>query len=406
MRMREGQMSDADWLKRTSAAFRLTIASSWLAPELWHDRQESAVHEAMGGGVDWEEYLRLVDRHRTPAVSWAALKRVSRLAVPEPVQRELQGRSEACRMQAVGHALLLAEVLKGFNGDGIAGMPMKGPLLSQELYGDIGLRQSRDVDIMVEPQDVLRAQACLQKLGWHADASSFPMSPRQREAQLRHEHHIAYVRPHGACCLELHWRAIWDAPDDSSRRWARSVACCWRGYSYQAMNPIDQALYLCSHGSDHRWFRAKWLGDMARMSASGLVDWEAALEEARRTNQERPVLVCLRLLREVHGFPVPAAPASARELPSFLIDRAVVELTAAPEPKQTSILFRLLKARYDRLLRPQSTWKSLAALAYSRPDFRVLHLPDSLFWAYAPLRPFLWVWRRLLRGSPVTTSGK
>jgi hypothetical protein len=145
---------------------------------------------------------------------------------------------------------------------------------------------------------------------------------------------------------------------------------------------------------------------MARMSASGLVDWEAALEEARRTNQERPVLVCLRLLREVHGFPVPAAPASARELPSFLIDRAVVELTAAPEPKQTSILFRLLKARYDRLLRPQSTWKSLAALAYSRPDFRVLRLPDSLFWAYAPLRPFLWVWRRLLRGSPVTTSGK
>ena len=404
-------MSDADWLKRASPAFRLTIATSWLAPDVWHDQQEQTIQEAVGARVDWAEYLRLVDRHRTPAVSWAALKRAPGLDLPERVQRELQRRSDACRMRAVGHALLLADVLKGFNGDGIAAMPMKGPLLSLELYGDIGLRQSRDLDIMVAPQDVLRAQACLEKLGWRTDASSFPMSPRQREAQLRHEHHIVYVRPQGTCQLELHWRTLWDTADDSSRRWERSVDCSWRGYSYRAMNREDMALYLCSHGGDHAWFRAKWLGDMACMSAKKLVDWEAALKEARGSNQERPLLVCLRLLNAAYGLPLPSSAASARELPSFLIDGAVIDLTAAPEPEPMSPLRRLRrrirKVRYDRLLRPQASWrKGLAALSYSRQDFRVLRLPDGLFWVYAPLRPFLWVWRRLLGGEPAKPSSK
>ena len=38
--------------------------------------RRQAIREAIGAGLDWMEYLRLVDRHRTPALSWAALGRV------------------------------------------------------------------------------------------------------------------------------------------------------------------------------------------------------------------------------------------------------------------------------------------------------------------------------------------
>jgi hypothetical protein len=38
---------------------------------------------------------------------------------------------------------------------------MKGPILSLELYGDVGLRQSHDLDLMVKPQDDLSQGASL-----------------------------------------------------------------------------------------------------------------------------------------------------------------------------------------------------------------------------------------------------
>src|ERR1035437_6436605 len=102
------------------------------------------------------EYLRLVDRHRTPALSWAALKRVPGLEIPDEARQQLQKRSEACRRKAVKHSMLLAGVLKSFHRAGIPVMTLKGPLLSLELYGDVGLRQSHDLDLMVKPADLAR----------------------------------------------------------------------------------------------------------------------------------------------------------------------------------------------------------------------------------------------------------
>ena len=405
-------MPETSWLQSASPAFRLMIATSWLAPASWQDKQEEAIRETIGAGVDWMEYIRLVDRHRTPALSWAALKRVPGLQIPEPARQELQKRSDACRMQAVRHCLLLAGVLKNFNRAGIPVMTMKGPILSSELYGDVGLRQSHDLDLAVTLEDLPRAQACLEKMGWRLDSTWFPLSPRQWESLLRHEWHLSYVHPHGASLLELHWRNPSEPPGPISARWARSFLSVWQGYFLQAMNPIDMVLYLCSHGAggEHAWIRAKWLGDLAGIHAEGQVDWEAALGEAWRTGQERALLASLRLLDLVYGLPLPGLPGDPwKDLPSLLIERPLHNLKAYEEPvtviSAASLINRLRMSRYERLLLSRKAWRArLSRLFYRREDFRMLRLPDGLFWAYVPLHPILWVWRRVLRRRPASSG--
>jgi hypothetical protein len=399
-------MPEASWLQSATPAFRLMIATSWLAPATWQDKQEKAIREAIevsGAGVDWMEYIRLVDRHRTPAMSWAALKRVSGLQIPEPAKQELQKRSDACRLQAVRHCLLLAEALKGFNHAGIPVMTLKGPILSSELYGDVGLRHSHDLDLAVTPEDLAKAQACLQNMGWRMESTWFPLTPRQWEGFLRHEWHLLFLHPNGDCFLELHWRTRWEFKGQTNDRWARSISKVWQGSSHIAMSPIDQVLYLCSHGGSHEWFRAKWLGDLARIHAEGRVDWQAVLDQASKTGQERALLACLRLLQDVYGLPVPDFPGNPwKNLPSFLIARPLDALKTSEVPVEYGALALVLKLfrriRYERLAVPQKTWwDQFAELAYRREDFRVLHLPDRLYWAYAPLHPILWLWRRVLR---------
>jgi hypothetical protein len=172
------------------------------------------------------------------------------------------------------------------------------------------------------------------------------------------------------------------------------------------MYPITQVLYLCNHGGRHGWFRAKWLGDMARIHVQGQINWVQALSDAQRTKQETFLLASLRLLEQVYGLPMPNLPETARDyMPSLLIDNPLRALKAFEEPDKRSGAasfrdgFRML--RYIWLTHPHRTWRdTLAELAYCREDFRVLRLPDSLFWAYVPLRPVLWFWRRVIRRRP------
>jgi hypothetical protein len=400
-------MRKDSWLQGTTPAFRLMIATSWLAPDAWRDTQEHAIREAFEAGPNWEEYLRWVDRHRTPALSWAALKRVPGLELPVHAKRELQKRSDASRMKAVRHAHQLALALQALNRDGIPAMPLKGPVLSSDLYGDIGLRHSIDIDVEIALKDMTKARACLKDLGYILESTYFSMTSRQEERFLLREYHLGFVPSQGGALLEVHWRNQWDTPEQTAAQWSRSIPSVWQGCSYRAMNLIDQVLLLCSHGGEHAWCRAKWLGDLARIYTDGNVDWEAALEEAREFDQQRPLLAGLRLLKILYGFPLPKLPPSAwKGVHGFLIEEPLRHLMIVEEPKARSTVAKLRdgihKSRYDRHLWTTTTWRqTLAELAYHREDFRTLPLPDSLFWAYTPLRPILWAWRKVWPGKVV-----
>jgi hypothetical protein len=167
------------------------------------------------------------------------------------------------------------------------------------------------------------------------------------------------------------------------------------------MSQADLAIYLCHHGSSHQWFRAKWLGDLARLYCNGQVDWAEVLTRACLVGEERPVLLGLQLLGDYYGITFHRAPHSlAMSLPDSLARSAVRALRNRQEPVERTTWERIKENvrtyGYNRMLWPHGSWWGIA-FVYSRLDFRVLSLPDEFFWLYAPLRPFLWLWRR--RGS-------
>ena len=392
-------MNRSSWLEQTRPAFRLMIATSWLAPDSWRHNQDNAIREAIEAEPNWKEYLSLVDRHRTSALSWASISRVPGTTVPEFAGQELQRRSDASRMTAVEHCLLLADALKRFNRAGIPVMPLKGQILSFTLYGDVGLRETLDMDLEVPREDLGRAEDCLVSKGWHLEETFFSMSPRQWDSFLENEQHINFIHIRTGRMLELHWRNQWETPDATRARWARSVSSTWQGCSIRAMDPCDMTLYLCCHGGLHEWFRAKWLGDLARAHSLGLLDWNAAWEEAQRLRETRVLMAGIYLLEQVYGLPRPDLPAQAwQESSPRLIAAPFQALINSDEPldrvSPAKLRNRIRRSRYERLLWPAKSWRdSFSELFYGREDFRTLPLPDGFFWAYKPLRPVLWLWR-------------
>ena len=391
-------MIDRGWLESASAAFRLLVSTSWLATDSYRVSQEDRIRAAISAKPDWDEYLFLVDRHRTPALSWAALSRVPAIAIPEAARLQLQKRSDACRLQALQYTSQFVQILKQLNRAHIAAMPLKGPILSFDLYGDPCLRHFRDLDLAVAEDDLEKARTCLESAGWNLEPGFVSLSPRQWASCLSNEYEMVFTHCATACTLELQWRNKWESREATDTRWKRSAESDWRGYSIRIMHPGDLVLYLCAHGGHHAWFRAKWIGDLARAHASGLLDWNSAFGQARRSRQERILLAAASLLQILYGLDVPASTENFATIAPLLTEMPLQALTNPKVPEYrtdlASLRYRLRITRYESMLAPRESWRQIInQLFHCRDDFNTFPLPDSLFWAYKPLRPILWFLR-------------
>lgn len=394
---------NSDWLHRTSPAFRLMIATSWLAPAPWQPLQEEAIRLAVDAQPDWREYILLVDRHRTPALSCAALNRVPGISIPAQANDALQFRGQSCRVHALKLCMQLADALRLLNAAGIPAIPLKGQILSQQLYGDIGLRHAKDIDLEVPREQIARARQCLSNAGWQLQSSFFPMTPRQWQSFLNHEHSLDFTHQSSGYTLELHWNSQWETPEEAHARWARSTPATWQGCSIRNMHPADRTLYLCCHGGSHLWFRAKWIGDIARAHTLDLLDWDSTWKLAQDSGHANVLASTLALLQNLYNLPIPGFVQPNQANPaSQLVTLPLQALENPNEPIQqiglAKSLQRIRLDRYRRILWPRKNRRNgFTDLFYARQDFKAVPLPDPLFWLYKPLRPILWLPRWIRR---------
>ena len=135
-------------------------------------------------------------------------------------------------------------------------------------------------------------------MGWRRGAEYSALSPRQWEDNFQHKLHVGYAHLRHGSELELHWR--WYSSKSTEPYWARRRTTELPGFSYQAMSNADLAVCLCSHGGSHPWFRATWLGDLARLHCNNRLDRTDALVQARTMGGA--ACVSLQLLRSAEAY--------------------------------------------------------------------------------------------------------
>ena len=149
--------------------FRLLAACSWVAPVALEQAQAEKITSLCNVGVDWDTFISLVRRHGVPSLAYAALGRHAGDRIPLDVLENLQKRNSRGRRQALFQAANLVRLIKLFSGQGIDVIPLKGVYLSHQLYGDLGMRYSVDLDIAVKPAEVDQAEKLLVAEGYYCD---------------------------------------------------------------------------------------------------------------------------------------------------------------------------------------------------------------------------------------------
>ena len=386
--------------------FRLLLCCSYI-PETTqaslHFQKITALCSATGSdSIDWDIFLELVDRHHIPILAHTLLRSHAWEFVPEPIKEKLRERQTRRRLKALNHSAELVRLARLFSLNGIELISLKGPLLSSDLYGDPGLRQSRDLDVMVKPEDLDRADAVLLNEGYRRTLPDFDLTGKQRAVLLFAIPHYTYTHAERRIELELHWKLDRWTLEQVEELWRHSRPGEWFGTCFRRLSEEMLLLVLCDHGSHHQWRRIKWLGDAGAMfSKCSKMDWKHLIEIAERLDLERSLFLTVLLLHLTYEMPIDESLWAFIKKDKKLIRSAIQSLRAMSESDEEynkyNIFNELKMELYSNNLKRKLPFGYyLNRFFFDIDTWKSVEIPDSMFWVYPFLRFPMWFKRYYL----------
>ena len=197
----------------------------------------------------WKLFSDLVIRHGIAALVW---QNITDLGLSEAAPEQERSMLENIRFKTIARVSYItseaAEVVTELEKEGIRALLLKGLALEHTVYGSRGLRQMSDADLLVAPEDALRAQDILIKAGF----ISRPMkSPLYRHIILDLGNHLPELHRRGIS-VDLHHRLF--GPEGRAivrRALEKPEAMTVAGRTYYVLPPGIALLGLVNHIFKH-----------------------------------------------------------------------------------------------------------------------------------------------------------
>ncbi|WP_223546365.1 nucleotidyltransferase domain-containing protein [Priestia aryabhattai] len=347
--------------------------------------------------INWSYFLKLVKHHRVCPLVYLKLKDTPD-AVPSNVIEALfqEYKKNTFKMlQLTGEMETLDKV---FKENDIETLCLKGPPVAYDLFGDISLRMSKDLDILVREEELEKAESILFSLGYEKEEISTVLN----EIKWRH-HHIAYYHPNKKIQVEVHWRL---QPRPMKRAsfeelWSRKRESQVTKHPISFMGKEDLLLYLISHGARHGWSRLRWLKDIDQIVRKKDINYKYFSELAIKHQQKHLVGQAFQLAHLFFQTPVHkelqsivntkrANQLGGKALP-FIKEMIQFHVHSQPKSLEKSYKNYLFSIKTKR----QKCYFLIISFYPNSLDERTFRLPKSLYFLYFLLRPFLWSWRKL-----------
>ena len=286
---------------------------------------------------EWRGLLDLAARqHVRPLLLRSLSAEHLRDAVPPAPRQALADSCTTIARRNLAHHAELARLIDTLTVDGIPAILLKGAHVSTALYGDVGLREMGDLDLLVRPEHLERATSLVLGLGY-APARPFSIAV---DRAVSHHVSVLFRPPHFH--VELHWNLTEPRQPyaiDPSELWERAVPVGMTNRGARGLANEDLLLHLCLHVShQHRFeFGLRSLCDLAALLArhGDALDWPAVSERAERWRWIRGVRLALQLSQDLFGARLPPRGQEALQLgrlPADLVAAATLQLLDGDDP--------------------------------------------------------------------------
>jgi hypothetical protein len=255
-------------------------------------------------GVDWDGLFAACRRHGLLPLVNRALRQLPGELCPEPHRERFRVAAAAVTLRSLQLHTELRRLLVLLDDARIPAIPFKGPILAEQAYGDAGIRDFVDLDLLVPQLQVAAAIAVLAEAGYRQPAAC---GRRDWQTLLSTTNEIALQHASQPWLVEVHW--------DFAKPWFClnfPLETLWadgeRGVHQPRLDAINTLLQLCIHGTSHYWDKLKWVVDVERfVRSTPELDWHRLWLRAEQARCTRALLLGLALAHSHLGLSLPVA---------------------------------------------------------------------------------------------------
>ncbi|MGI6686524.1 MAG: nucleotidyltransferase family protein [Bacillota bacterium] len=358
--------------------------------------------------VDWDLFLKMTWHHRVFPMVYKTLSNLKIQSISPHVMHFLKLKYEENTIRSIGLTGEMIRILRIFQEKGISTLVLKGAPLAQKIYGDVSLRMSKDIDLLVPLKDLEKAENILREEGYEQRTRGISFTPRQTKVYLNKYHHNLYLHQERGTCLELHWKMHQiDLRFSTFSRDKDLGTVEISGFSVPVLPDEEWFLYLVVHGGSHKWERLRWLIDMEKFLLVTEVDWDKIMRLAECAGMKILVHQTFLLLDQLFHVDLPdkileaaIKDKKAVRLAEEVIDCLISRAKEAPKEIGFSYWKSFIETHGYRF-RIRSGWKLKFSYLHSliqpiERDFKLIALPDPLYPLYYFIRPMTWLKRRII----------
>jgi len=237
----------------------------------------------------------------------------------------------------------LDRLIDMLNREDIEVISLKGATASENIFGDLGVYPSSDIDILVKVEDIDRVRGILEADGYILNDAGFD---EYREYFMKEQYHINLSN--GRFTIEPHWNLFmmyFTAPPGFW--WEESVIVSSGGKTYRFLSPEKNILYTSFRLFSIRFVQLRFLVIVAEIIKHyrDRIDWNKLFMYARRYKFENVLRVTMKLCNELLGMPVMPEYIRLRRLRTKVLYRMAYNMALRGEDVYVfnNALFALLR---------------------------------------------------------------
>jgi hypothetical protein len=368
------------------------------------DRSMSRLASIAQPITDWDGLVALAARHRVSAAIADSLARAG-AAVPGEAGAMLARQAGQDTRKNFRLAAETVRVARLLEAGGIKVIVLKGMALSNQIYGNLAVRQSHDLDLLVSPEQFDAAVAAVLADGYQRWMPADEWKPEEVSLWRRWRKDMAFLK--GGLLLELHYRPC-SNPKTSDRLGIdqEAATCVMADSGVRALTGDCLFAYLCEHGCRSAWSRLKWLGDIAVLLAREDRQGQWRLYQAATSRGlKRPAGQAILLAADVFGLDI-----DPKLLAAITRDPVTRWMTGKARAilSDTRVLSEVPKGSTDSALIQLAASPRLSALAWELAAgfvdiaaIREANLPRHFSFLWPVARVLGWLRRQAKLGQPL-----